>query len=533
MKFGWQMLILCFYVAAGWALFDKCLDNPFVMDDENQITLNPFIQDIQFWPSYFTGSTMGAGGPKHLSGVYYKPLMTSYYATIWHFFGSDPLAFRWPLLILHILNAWMITLIFSSFLSRSFSVIAGTLFLVHPMNTEIVAYIANAQDSLYLFFGLLSLLILNLSRLLNQRLTLFLISITLILSLLSKETGALFLVLTPLYAYLFYPVLFRKIMLSSLGIGVFYAGIRTYIGLTSFRNPTLKLHNVSILERWSTIPDLTWHYFYEYFWGLKSSLNRDYVILSIDLANFWGPLLILMMIALFVLGLAKTSASDRESKIIIFFSALLGTWFALHSHALIPLDGTVSDRWFYLGQIGALGILGIVASRMGRRSKLAEHAIHLVTLMLIALAIKQSWNRLELWSTPLKLYQADFARFPDDSIMANNIGVEMFRARDLKGAKPYFEQAILLNSKWAVPVNNLGAVEEGLGFRERAVDLYIKAMSIEPYGLAYENYARNICSVPELEAVCRTFLVEKALPLFPRNPKIVAIAKQLQIDIPK
>jgi hypothetical protein len=75
-------------------------------------------------------------------------------------------------------------------------------FLVHPINSEAVLYISATQEVLYFVFGILAVLILAETR----TNTYYYLSIPcLLLSLLSKETGALFMVVS-----LFYLKLFRK-----------------------------------------------------------------------------------------------------------------------------------------------------------------------------------------------------------------------------------------------------------------------------------------------------------------------------------
>lgn len=91
-----KMTFIAFFFL-GFLIYAQALQNPFVMDDEIQILGNTHIQTLHEWPSFFTSSSMGSGGGEKMGGVYYKPLMTTYYAVVWHFFGPDPMAFRLPL----------------------------------------------------------------------------------------------------------------------------------------------------------------------------------------------------------------------------------------------------------------------------------------------------------------------------------------------------------------------------------------------------------------------------------------------------
>ena len=199
MKPALAYLFICFGIY-GWFL-----GNPFILDDEIQILENTHIQSLSNLPSFFTSSTMGSGGGQHMSGIYYKPLMSSFFAVMWNFFGAEPAGFRWPLLLLHSLSAFFIFLLSIRFFKppyqKEWAFILGLFFLLHPINTEVVLYLADAQDVLYMFFGLLSLCII--SRVKNS----WKLGISLIFifsaGLLSKETGVLFLGIGTAYAILF------------------------------------------------------------------------------------------------------------------------------------------------------------------------------------------------------------------------------------------------------------------------------------------------------------------------------------------
>jgi protein O-mannosyl-transferase len=506
------------YLVVAAALFGPFLGNTFIMDDEIQVTGNSHIQNLQEWPTYFTSSTMDAGGSEKMGGIYYKPVMTTYYAVVWNLFGSNPIAFRCPLLLLHwgssVLLFWWLT----AFFPLPGAAAAGLIFLVHPLNSEVVAYIADAQDALYFFFGFAALTWMTYVRRKSWLAAGLLVLLG--LSLLSKETGALFLVLVPLAAHLFAPSKLRTSALCSLLVGIGYAGARWSAGLTTYKYETLHIQQASWAERLLTVPLILWHYIETFFFPWRISLITDFVLHETSFLGFWLPSLGVLVFLCLLGWIFRRQKKRPERKLAIFATSILILWFGLHSQAILPLDGTYADRWFYLGGVGVLIFMLLAARSLQSRDWKFIGPV----LVVVALLAGRTWVRLEDWREPLRLYQREYALHPFDAMMANNIGVEFFRRGDIADSEPYFQSATELNPLWDVAWNNLGAVAQRLRQPERALSLYEKSVSMGTYYLAYENYAGLLCMIGPKDQ-CREFLQKKALPLFPRNATLRKLAE--------
>ena len=519
-KSAWA--IGCIYFVFGLSLFGPFLGNPFLMDDEIQVTGNPHIQNFSHWLSYFTSSTMSGGGTKTMGGIYFKPLMMIYYATIWFFAGADPFAFRAPLLVLHILSALLIYLIFSRFFQKNAAMAAGLLFLLHPANSEIVAYIADAQDALYMFFGLLGLWLFTRKPHAGWIETASL-GLMLMASLLSKETGALFLMLVPFYSYQYQRDRFIRSLLTSCGVIIIYLGLRINAGLTSYHVPVLIIHQATWLERLSTVPLILWHYIEILFFPYRIGLTADFVVKEIGIENFWLPMIACFAAgtAVFRLGRKLENGADKKLYALGIFGLCI--WFGLHADAIVPLDGTYADRWLYFGFIPILIILllAIPANFFNRRRG------RILALVIVIAFFIRSRVRLQDWSRPIELYKRELALRPQDAVMANNVGVELFRSGEIAMAEPLFQRATENNPRWDVAWNNLGAVAEHMNQTQRALEFYRKSASLGSYYLAYENYASLLCrQMPGMQE-CADF-VKAALGVFPRNEKLLELEKQLQ-----
>ena len=95
-------------VVIGLALYASCFTHPFVWDDEEQILANNSITSLSNIPEFFLGSTFNSGGSANLTGLYYKPILTTSYALLYSFFGTNPFGYHVFQVLLHISNALLL-----------------------------------------------------------------------------------------------------------------------------------------------------------------------------------------------------------------------------------------------------------------------------------------------------------------------------------------------------------------------------------------------------------------------------------------
>ena len=185
---------LIFLVSLGFLVYFNSLFNSFVWDDEEQIIKNAPVHLISNITSFFSGSTFNSGGGEGFSGLYYKPLMTTAFSLIYSIFGANAFYFHIFQVVLHIINTVILFYIFKFFLKKEFLAFTlAIIFLIHPISTEAVVYISALQEPLFFFFGSLAVLLV-----IKEKWPIP-VSILLLMSFLSKETGLLFLPLIFFY----------------------------------------------------------------------------------------------------------------------------------------------------------------------------------------------------------------------------------------------------------------------------------------------------------------------------------------------
>ena len=169
----WPILAI---IIVGVGVYFFNLQNPLFWDDDDWIINNTFVHDItwdniKFW---FAHNTLAGVG---LPSNYYRPFLFFTFALNWVISGAEPFIWHLTSNIIHIANAVLVFLLLEKALAdgrpwiheggpRGFlklnpgaltAFLTALIFVIHPLNTEAVTYIAGRGDSLVMLFMLLAL----------------------------------------------------------------------------------------------------------------------------------------------------------------------------------------------------------------------------------------------------------------------------------------------------------------------------------------------------------------------------------------
>ncbi len=457
-------VLLLFYAAACVVYGHAVLHNVFLWDDEEQI--------IHQADGLMSGSFYTAGNQQ---GVYYKPLMTLTYALLRALFGLDARWFHAVQLGLFASACYFLTRLLSRYAGGPWPVLAGLIFMLHPLQTEVALYSADLQDVLYFFFGLLAILYPRARYL------------CLLLSALSKETGLLFIALMPDRKSFGVLVLYSVMRFSSVGFAL--SGKLQPISICS-------LH-----ERLMTVPDVLSFYIT----SLVPTIPRVSSHQWLSTAPHWGALLLFCAVALAVV-------SRRN----LFFGAWWALGMGLHSQILVPLDATVADRWALMPTAALLGLF------LPKRWPILGVIFCLVSGWF-------GYQRSFSWRDGATLYATDLPRSRGAYDIENNLGVELYRQGHIDEAGGHFLASVQLLPTWWTNWNNLGAYFEAHGQLDRALECYQQAVQHGHYYLAYENLAQLLMRIDPMQA--RVFVDTQAIPLFPASQKLHEIKSILEQQV--
>jgi len=142
----------------GAAAYSNSLSNQFVHDDNYQIVRNPYLHRDEPLTRLLFSDVWGYQTPGRTgTSNYYRPLQMLAYRWIVQLGGMQPRAFHWVNLVLHLMVSAVAYLIYWVLTSNyGLSVSGAVLFVLHPIHTEAVAWIASLPELGCALFYLLS-----------------------------------------------------------------------------------------------------------------------------------------------------------------------------------------------------------------------------------------------------------------------------------------------------------------------------------------------------------------------------------------
>jgi protein O-mannosyl-transferase len=504
--------IIVFIFLIGFIVFFNSLFNGFVGDDDVQIVSNPSVHTIYNIPQLFTGGTFYNGSAK-LMGVYYKPLLTSFFAIEYHLFGANAFVFHFIQVLFHILNTCVLFLFFSSFFKKPYAFLLSLFFLVHPINSEAVLYISAMQEVLFFFFGIIAIYII--SKIKSKFQLIFIIPL-LIFSLFSKETGILFTGIALIYRFLYNRKFFALTLTALIFVPIIYLLLRNNaIGLITMADNS-PIDILSLPLRLLNAPEIIFFYLKSFFFPTDFALTYQWAYKSFSINHFLTPLIIdiIFMFLAALAGFFVFSKSKKFFKIYIFFTIWLTVGILFHLQ-IFPLDQTVADRWFYFPIVGLLGMFGVLLEVFNFSLK-NKWVLSILLIILIALSIK-TVIRSNDWHDNITLYTHDLRVSKDSFALENVLGVQLMKQGKLQEAKSHIERSVALFPYFS-NYDNLGEIYVALGDYKNARRAYEKAMKYGDYYLVYEDMAG--LSLMDGDPVNNMRFIETALKKYPRDIKL-------------
>ncbi|MBI3282675.1 tetratricopeptide repeat protein [Candidatus Curtissbacteria bacterium] len=463
----------------GIIVFSNSLFNNFVGDDFSQIVRNQAIRSLDNIPLFFTGSTFYSGNA--LEGVYYKPLLTTFFSLISTTFGYNFFTFHFFQIALHILSTFILFLFLNHFFKKSLSLFLSIIFLVHPINSEAVFFISATQEPLFFLFGILALWTLIKTK---SKKYLFIVSTLIFLSLLSKETGILFLILSVIYLLIFN----RKHLLFFLGTSA--PLIASYLllrmnAISIHNKPAVPIAELNLIERFINMPEMVFFYLETFIFPLDLAHSYHWAHKEISFDHFFVPLIIdLLVIAVMVyFAFIFYKKHFNYFKPYIFFMMWFLFGVLLHLQ-IIPLDSTVAERWFYFPIVGVLGMTGILLENFKFNLRIRWNLV--IAIVIILLFSTRTFFRSFDWRDQLTLSSHDVNVSKDSYILENQIGAILTEQGKFEEAKVHLERSISLYPSYS-NYSNLGVFYARTGDYQKAREAYLEALKFRDYLVAYES----------------------------------------------
>lgn len=518
-------------ILIGLIVYFNSLFNGFVWDDNYQVVENKPIQSLENLPKFFKGSTFYNPDTDTFGGFYYKPILSTYFSGIYTIFGANAFFFHSAQVFLHIVNTILIFILLSNFINnKTINFFLALTFLVHPINVESVSYIAGAQEPLYFFFGMLVLL--EVIRGFKGLKSLTIVFICLLIALLSKESGFLFVLIAGIYL-----IIFKKQNKFNYGyaglITIFiYSILRFAVAKVNFNSETgSPISLLPLTERIKSIPLIIFTYLKTFIYPKDLIISQYWVVKQINWANFYFPLLaVIFFFAILIavgIKILRSSKANFLKFTFFFLWFLIGIVFHLQ---LFPLDLTYSDRWFYFPMAGFLGMTGVMAETVKIKSEKTIMIITGIVTVMILIYSARTIVRNTNWKSNLTVFEHDTRahKFPDSYewklSLEWNLGIAFLKNQKYDQGIAYFQKyANSINSSWYQKYY-LGLFYEQKGETDRAKGFFLESMALTKANkkgqihLPFEKYAILMLhnDPPEkAKEIAQKYLLE-----FPDNPKL-------------
>lgn len=454
-RYWWVFaFVLIIYAPSLWASF--------IWDDEQFIYKNIDIRSFDL-SKIFSRNTVGGAG---VASGYYRPITSLTFALDWLLSQGNPSWFHLMNIFWHFASG--VTL--AGFLGTMGMpvLIPIIIFLLHPLQTEAVAYISGRGDPLSLFFGFFSMWTFALYVKHAERSNLLIISYAAFaLALLSKESGVVFLGLA---AFILVGHSGKR-WLSILGFGVVaIAGIllRLVIVGDNFGFHWNGAYGASMMIRIFTFSRVLPEYLRMIFVPFPLHMER-FVPLVTSLLSPW-PWISLGIIALILLVGIKLEKKYRR---LYWFGVF---WFGIfllpQSGILIPAPALLTEHWLY-GSLAGFG-LAFYALWHSWGWKPMKFVGLLILCIWLILGFRQSY----LWADAIRFYEYTL-RFSKTARLHNNLGMHYIESGRFNEAEDQYLLAAGLGD-YAQIYYNLGNLYVASNRVNEAIIQYRKALEIDP-----------------------------------------------------
>jgi tetratricopeptide (TPR) repeat protein len=498
--------ILCFLI------YGKSVKNNYSMDDEYVVRNNVQVQQgIKAIPEIFQ-TTYVTGNQK--ANYEYRPIVKTFFAIECQFFGVNPHISHFFNILLYALSILLLYYLLKKLLSDYSIVlpfIITTLFLIHPLHSEVVISIKN-RDVILSFIGALLALFFYLKFTETRKYHyLFLGAFFMLFALMSKKDAMTFFAIIPFTIWFFKGISVKRmipVFLSYLlTLGVFRLAARH--ANQEFSRKVLEWENPlfldsTVLERIPT--GLYSVYFYLKMFLFPQPLVSYYGYNQVPISTWSDPIVWIVLGGLIAIGyyVAKNFKAKRiEVYGILFFLVTI----SMFTNILVPVVGIVGERFAY---IPSLGLCIVLAWALFEIFKIPFHnrelefpplsgSLFMTLAVLILVLGLRSFVRIKDWKDTYTLYAADVKNAPEsahaNSLIAaaslqklkENPRLSMAEKKQyIQDAEKYYLESIRIIPDYISSLNNLGMIyytyfnqpEKSIAYLKKAVLLdtnYVEA----------------------------------------------------------
>ncbi|WP_432821839.1 tetratricopeptide repeat protein [Trichloromonas sp.] len=457
-------------MVGAFVLYANTFGNAWTYDDFPVVVDNP---DIRSLADFFVNSYPG------------RPLRELTYLVDHALFGLKPVGWHIQNIFWHGMNAALVFVVLCRLRVGVWAAwSASLLFLVHPIQVEVVANISHRKDSLAVCFALVAILChMEACTSVRHRLAWALGALGAWLAALSAKQNVVVLPLVLLaYEYAFVAgsqrVLLKKRLLGIVAAPcALFGGLFWYFKKSTFHDAisgllqskanyfdgaTLELYYRMVLKSWMVMLGKV---------VFPADLALEYTY-SIP-ASWFDPWVVFAFLILGAYGFGLWLSAKRCP--IVFLGLVWAGAFFIPVANLWPLSYLAADRYLYAPIIGFCILFGLFLQRV-----VVLTAVRTVLLfVLVVVLVLLTWQQNQVWKNPETLWTQAHMVSPDSAFALNNLGNVFLLQGDLLKSRDYYIKAIAVNPRNATAHYNLGMIFERVGLSSQAAQHYREFIRID------------------------------------------------------
>ena len=474
------------FIIVGIMVLGNGINNKFISDDIPQIVENNVVHSLKNIAIPFFKDTRFNGDSPSLGPVFYRPIPAVIFTLIYSVFREDFTKYHSFQISIYIVNTCLLFLFLKRIFKTPTAFVMALLFLVHPINSENAFYIANTQDVLFFSFGMFSVLILQSAKAEKH---LIISAFCLLLSLLSKETGILFVPILILYSFLFRRKFFSFLFFALMLVVGFYLALRiNAVGLLTHSTLLSPIQNLDIFGRLLNVPAIFIYYLRTFVFPQNLSMFYHWIVNKIDFINFIFPLVIDLGFLSVIFYYLTSLCNKNKFKYFTIYTFFL-FWFLsgmLFHLQIVPLDQTVAEHWFYFPMVGLLGMIGVGIETF--KIDLKYRLIIIILILIIGCLSIRTIIRSFDWKNDLTIALHDIRVSKDSYVLEDLLTYNYYKLGRYYEATQHAKNSVKIYPN-VINYTNLGVAYFYLEDYPKAKEAYLKALKLGDYDLTYSNLA--------------------------------------------
>jgi len=482
--------IFWIFSLAGLLVYADSLFNKMFWDDYDFILKNVFVHDWHFFSQYFSQNIIAGVG--QLSN-YWRPALLFVFSIEWHLWHNAVFGYHAVNTLIHILNAVLLFHFLAKLINQRFvAFFVAMIFLLHPVQTEAVAYVNSLGDSLSVLFmllsGLLYVMYVEIAPGEKGRAKFLLLAVVgYILALMSKETGIVLSALLFVADFLLLDKsagIKKKITSVLRRTWVFFA---ITIGYLILRATALNFDNSFNFYKEQTAYATSYFVRLLTFFGvlvqyLKLAFAPIHLVYERStpvITSLFSPMTIiggLLAISLLIIAVACYKKYPIVSfGLLWFFIGLAPT-----SNVLVPINGIMYEHWLYFPLAGLfLALIWPLWKISQTKGRLLPSALTLLLVVCLIFFGVRTIIRNRDWKDPFTFYNLTLKSNPKDLKVLNNLAVDYSKAGQCDKAIPIYNRAIGISADSDL-YSNLGNCYTNLFQFDKAIESYKKSLEKNP-----------------------------------------------------